>query len=88
MTSLSQYKSLKGKISVYVPGTNGANEQMDNIEVVRATAQMLSELFGGATATATEGYWMSKEYGLIEEQTTLVYAHYDKIKKQKTLFHE
>lgn len=63
------------KVTIYVPGTQGANTEADNAEWVDRTAQTLSEMFGGATSTPGRGYWMSTQHGLIRENTTLVFAY-------------
>lgn len=72
---LDRLQPLHHKIAVYVPGTNGVNTAADNSEHVRRAAALLSDLFGGATATPAVGYWMSTAAGLVEEKTTVVYAY-------------
>ena len=66
---------LSSKITVYVPATNGVDKAADNTEQVRATAALLSQLFGGATSTPALGYWLSPAAGLVAENTTVVFAY-------------
>lgn len=66
---------LSSKITVYVPATDNINEAVDNTEQVKATAALLTELFGGATSTPALGYWMSPGAGLVAENTTVVFAY-------------
>lgn len=72
---LEKMQALRHKVAIYVPGTNGVNTAADNAEHVRKAAALLSDLFGGATATPAVGYWMSDAAGLVEEKTTVVYAY-------------
>ena len=71
---LKQAIKLDQKVAIYIPGTINGNEHVNNDSLVKAAAKMLSNAFGGATAINTNGYWLSDEYGLIEENTIVVYA--------------
>lgn len=66
---------LSSKITVYVPATNGVNQEVDNTEQVKKTAALLADLFGGSTSTAALGYWLSPAVGLVAEATTIVFAY-------------
>ena len=72
---LEKLQALRHKVAIYVPGTNGVNTAADNSHYVKMAAAVLSDLFGGATATPAVGYWMSDAAGLVEEETTVVYAY-------------
>lgn len=72
---LEKLQALRHKVAIYVPGTNGVNTAADNSHYVKMAAAVLSDLFGGATATPAVGYWMSDNAGLVEEKTTVVYAY-------------
>ena len=62
------------KITLYVPATIG-NESVDNKEQVEHVAELLSKMFGGATALPVNGYWVDTDTGeLIKENTVQVYA--------------
>ena len=62
------------KITLYVPATIG-NEHIDNTKHVEHVADVLSQLFGGATALPVNGYWKDTETGeLVKENTVQVYA--------------
>ena len=66
---------LSSKITVYVPATNGVNQDADNTEQVKRTASLLADFFGGSTSTAALGYWLSPVVGLVAEATTIVFAY-------------
>lgn len=72
---LEKLQPLRHRVAVYVPGTNGVNTAADNARYVQMAAATLSNLFGGATATAAIGYWMSDAAGLVEEKTTVIYSY-------------
>lgn len=72
---LEKLQPLRHRVAIYVPGTNGVNTAADNSEYVRRAAALLSDAFGGATATPAVGYWMSESAGLVEERVTIVYAY-------------
>lgn len=65
---------LSHKFSIYVPSTTNINETVDNSEQIRKTLVFLSGLFGGATATAARGAWVSSSAGLVLENVTICYA--------------
>ena len=67
--------SLNHRICVYVPSTQGVSTQADNSKYVEATAELLSNCFGGATSTQAIGYWISDNEGLVKEHPVLVYAY-------------
>lgn len=66
---------LSSKITIYVPATNGVNQEVGNTEQVKKTAELLADLFGGSTSTAALGYWLSPAVGLVAEATTVVFAY-------------
>lgn len=72
---LEKLQPLRHRVAIYVPGTNGVNTAADNSEYVRRAAALLSDAFGGATATPARGFWMSDSAGLVEERVTIVYAY-------------
>lgn len=72
---LEKMQALRHRVAIYVPGTNGVNTAADNSEYVRRAAALLSDAFGGATATPAVGYWASDSAGLVEERVTIVYAY-------------
>ena len=66
---------LSSKVTVIVPATININEEIDNTPYVDRVASLLSDLFGGATATQTLGYWTSPTAGLVKEKSTTVFAY-------------
>lgn len=67
--------SLSHKVAAYIPATININEQIDNTKYVEKMATIMSETFGGATATPANGYWVSDTAGLVKERTTIVFAY-------------
>ena len=67
--------TLSNKVTVYIPATIDINKEIDNTEYVERAATLLSELFGGATATEAIGFWTSPTAGLVKEHTTMVFAY-------------
>lgn len=65
-SKLKNMIELSSRLTVYVPSTKNINEVIDNTEYVNKTASMLSEYFGGATATEASGYWTSDDI-LVEQ---------------------
>lgn len=65
---------LDSKVSIYVPSTNDVNVPCDNSEIVKRTIGELSDLFGGATATAAVGGWKSENGETVLEHVTIVYS--------------
>ena len=66
---------LSSKITVYIPSTTDIDKEIDNSAYVDAAATLLSNCFGGATATNALGCWTSPTKGLVKEKTTLVFAY-------------
>ena len=69
--------SLNHKVAVYVPATININETIDNTKQVEEAATLLSNLFGGATSSPVNGYWVSDTAGLVKEKTVMVFAFAD-----------
>lgn len=74
---------LKSKITVYVPSTVNVNEAIDNSAQVERVARLLSECFGGATASPVSGYWVAADKSLVVEHTTMVFAFCDTASAEK-----
>jgi len=74
-SKLQNLFKLSSKVTIIVPATININEEIDNTEYVNKVAKLLSECFGGATATETLGYWQSPTVGLVKEKSTTVFAY-------------
>ena len=74
-SKLQNLFKLSSKVTVIVPATININEEIDNTPYVDKVATLLSNLFGGATATQTLGYWVSNTAGLVKERSTTVFAY-------------
>lgn len=75
MKILENCFTLASKITIYVPATTHVDHAINNTAEVKATAELLATLFGGATSSAALGYWKSANAGLVKEKTTLVFAY-------------
>lgn len=65
---------LPQRVALYVPGTQGPATATDNAAQVERVAREFCEMFGGATAQQSAGYWISDAAGLVREAVTIVYA--------------
>ena len=74
-SKLENLFKLSSKVTVILPATKNINEEIDNTPYVDRVASLLSDLFGGATATTTLGYWKSPTAGLVKEKSTTVFAY-------------
>lgn len=74
-SKLQNLFKLSSKVTVIVPSTINITEEIDNAPYVDRVATVLSECFGGATATETLGYWSSPTAGLVKERSTTVFAY-------------
>ena len=61
---------LSSKVEIIVPSTVNVGELIDN-----TVATKLSNMFGGATATNSQGFYVSDEGNLIKENSTIVYSY-------------
>ena len=75
--------SPESKITVYVPATVDVNKEIDNSAQVERVARLLSECFGGATASPVRGYWVAENGALVAEKTTMVFAFCDTAAAEK-----
>lgn len=66
--------ALPQRVALYVPGTQGPATATDNAAQVERVASRFCEMFGGATAQQSAGYWLSDTAGLVREAVTIVYA--------------
>ena len=68
--------TLKNKVEIYVPSTYDGNKPARIMQAfkVKKIAKALAAMFGGATATRAEGYYISDTKGLIKERQMIVFA--------------
>ena len=68
--------TLKNKVEIYVPSTYNGNRPARILQAlkVKKIAKALASMFGGATATKAEGYYISDTKGLIKERQMIVFA--------------
>lgn len=65
------------QVAVVVPGTNRVNQPLppsEHAHWVRTALRTFSVLFGGATAVAAQGGWVTHQGDLVEEAVTIVYS--------------
>lgn len=67
--------ALARRVALYIPSTVDVDTATDSTPEIDGAARFLSGLFGGATATAAAGYWISDAAGLVREGVTIVYAY-------------
>lgn len=65
---------LPQRVALYVPGTQGPATATDNAAQVERVASRFCEMFGGATAQESTGFWMSDTTGLVREAVTIVFS--------------
>ena len=65
---------LPQRVALYVPSTTDTDKPTDNAAQVERVASRFCEMFGGATAQESTGFWMSDTAGLVREAVTIVYA--------------
>lgn len=82
---LKKYSPLTCKIALYVPGTNGIDMAADTKAQVNHVSVQMSAMFGGATAQAVMGHWISDVAGHVAEDVTIVYSYTDKKTMKKYL---
>lgn len=75
MKALMNLIPLSCKVTVYVPATVNVNQEIDNAAQVERVARLLSQSFGGATASPVNGYWVADDGSLVKEKTVAVYAY-------------
>lgn len=83
VVKLANLIPLRSKVTVYVPSTVNVNEAIDNSAQVERVARLLSECFGGATASPVSGYWVAADKSLVIEHTTMVFAFCDTASAEK-----
>ena len=66
--------TLPQRVALYVPSTTDTDKPTDNAAQVERVAREFCEMFGGATAQQSTGYWLSDAAGLVREAVTIVYA--------------
>lgn len=68
--------TLKNKVEIYVPSTYNGNKPARIMQAIKVKkiAKALAAMFGGATATRAEGYYISDTKGLIKEKQMIVFA--------------
>lgn len=77
---------LTNKIAIYVPSTTDGNRpaRLAQRREAKRASKYLCTLFGGATATTAQGYYISPEKGLIEERQRVVYAYCTESDRERT----
>lgn len=83
MKALKNCIKLSCQVKVYVPSTIRIRQQFNCLDWIEKTMSLLSNEFGGATATTALGAWVSNQGDLVKENVTVVfsYATQDKLEK-------
>lgn len=75
MKMLKNCIELSCSVKVYVPSTYNVNITIDKKFYLESTLKLMSELFGGATASQAIGCWLSDSQGIIKEDVTTVLSY-------------
>lgn len=75
MKSLKNCVKLSCSVKIYVPSTVNVNESFDSAEWVDKALQLLSNEFGGSTASKALGAWVSNSGELVKENVTMVFSY-------------
>ena len=68
---------LEHRVAVYMPGTTRVDQGLpanEHDRWVSVAAEFLSGLFGGATTTRVNGWWVTEQGNLVSETVTVIYA--------------
>ena len=75
MKTLKNCIKLNCQVRIYVPSTIAVREAFDGIEWIDRTLALLSNEFGGATATRALGAWVSNQGDLVKESVSVIFAY-------------
>lgn len=80
-------ETLNNIIKIYVPSTTDGNKpaRLAQRREAKRASKYLCTLYGGATATTAQGYYISPERGLIEERQRVVYAYCTESDRERTM---
>lgn len=75
MKTLKNCIKLSSSIRIYVPSTVNVDEKIDSSEWINRSLSILSQEFGGSTASSALGAWISSKGDLIKENVTMVFSY-------------
>ncbi len=75
MKTLKNCIKLSCSVKIYVPSTMDVKERFDTQIWVDKSLNLLSCIFGGATASKALGAWISNNGELIKENVTMVFSY-------------
>lgn len=78
--------TLNNIVKIYVPSTTDGNKpaRLAQRREAKRAAKFLCSLYGGATATTAEGYYLSDSKGLIKEKQRIIYAYCIESDRERT----
>lgn len=76
---------LSCQVKIYVPSTIDINESFDSTEWIEKTLCILSQEFGGATATSALGAWVTNQGSLVKENVSVIFAYATQEKLEKSV---
>src|SRR3990172_10366803 len=77
MTQYKDFFSLSHEVKLYVPSTQGLSGRIDTAQHakrVKEVAEKMASLFGGATTTQAQGYYVAGNSSLVVEDIEIVYS--------------
>lgn len=74
MKTLKNCIKLSSSVKIYVPSTVNVDQHCDTSDWVNRCLKLLSQEFGGSTASTALGAWVNNSGDLIKENVVLVFA--------------
>lgn len=75
MKTLKNCVKLSCSVKIYVPSTVNVDQSFDSQEWTDKALQLLSNEFGGSTASKALGAWVSSKGELVKENVTMVFSY-------------
>jgi len=81
-------KTLKNKISIYIPSRSGDTEinQAFRERVIRNTEGLFSETFGGATTIKGNGCWVDSNGYIVNEPVDIVTSYAENLRNSRKIY--
>lgn len=77
---------LTDRVTIYIPSTTDGNKpaRRAQLKESKRAAKFFCRLYGGATATTAQGFYISPKKGLIEEKQRIIYAYCTASDRERT----
>lgn len=75
---------LQCNVSLYIPATINVREWLrDNEKYINQAAKLFSDLFGGATAYQTRGYYKDSTGSIVKESVVVIKSYTDELTREQ-----